>query len=107
MNTSDLLQNFGGNDSNNLNNLINQPDSIDEYDTSTISQYVTLQHLPKYIPPAADQISVITLNCQSINAKFDQLNAVIHDLDVNHSFKFSVILLQETWLWDTDPNLSM
>ena len=106
INSSDLLQNFGGNDSNNLNNLINQPDSIDEYDTSTISQYVTLQHLPKYISPVADQISVMTLNCQSINAKFDQLHAVIHDLDVNHSFKFSVILLQETWLSGTNPDLS-
>ena len=107
MNTSDLLKNFGGIYSNDLNNLINQPDSTDEYDTSTISQYVTLQNLPKYIPHAADQISVISLNCQSINAKFDQLHAIIHDLEVNHNFKFSVILLQETWLSGKDPDISL
>ena len=94
LDNSSLLREFGGSEVNNLNNLINQPDAGDDYDFSTISQYVTLKHLPKYIPNVPDQISVVTLNCQSLHAKFDQLHAVIHDLDVNHSFKFSVMINQ-------------
>ena len=107
LDTSILLRNFGGNEANDLNNLINQPDSNNELDFSTVSQYVTLQNLTKYIPHAIDQISVVTLNCQSLNAKFDQLRAVTHELEVNHSFKFSVILLQETWISGKDPDISL
>ena len=106
LDTSSLLKEFGGSAANNLNNLINHPDTSDEMDFSSISQYVTIQQLPDYISAAANKISVLTLNCQSINAKFDELYAVLYHLNDKYSLKFSVILIQETWVSGTEPDVS-
>ena len=44
-----------------------------------------------------DNFNVLSLNCQSLNAKFDKLILLIEELKQNN-FQFSVICLQETWL---------
>ena len=106
LDTSHLLKDFGGSAANNLNNLINHVDTPGEVDVSSISQYVTIQQLPGYISSQAGKISLLTLNCQSINAKFDELYAVLHDLNTRHSLKFSIILIQETWVSGTEPEVS-
>ena len=41
--------------------------------------------------------SILTLNIEYINAKFDELTIYIEELS-KINFKFSVICLQETWL---------
>ena len=106
LNTSDLLKEFGGSAYNNLNNLINHADGTGEIDISSISQYVTIQQLPDYISAESGKISLLTLNCQSINAKFDQIYALLHALNSDHSLKFSIILIQETWVSGIDPDVS-
>ena len=106
LDTSHLLKDFGGSAANNLNNLINHVDTPGEVDVSSISQYVTIQQLPDYISSQAGKISLLTLNCQSINAKFDELYAVLHDLNIRHSLKFSIILIQETWVSGSEPEVS-
>ena len=49
--------------------------------------------------------SILSLNCQSIHAKFDQLYLFLQQLKINN-FEFSAICLQETWLGeDTDASI--
>ena len=45
--------------------------------------------------------SILSSNIQSINAKFSELEAFVNDLS-SLSLKFSIICLQESWLFDTD-----
>ena len=97
---------MGGSAANNLNNLISHTETPDEVDISSVSQYVTIQQLPGYISSQAGKISLLTLNCQCINAKFDELYAVLHNLSSNHSLKFSIILIQETWISGKEPDVS-
>ena len=48
----------------------------------------------------ADSFSILSLNCQSLNAKFDQLiNITVQQLR-SEGHEFKVICLQETWLSD-------
>ena len=54
----------------------------------------------------AGKFSVFTLNCQSINAKFDNLYIVLNDLCTKDTSKFSVINIQESWLkWGKEEKL--
>ena len=50
-------------------------------------------------------LSILSTNIQSINAKFSELEAFIYDLN-DAKFNFSVICLQESWLNDND-NVSL
>ena len=47
----------------------------------------------------ADSFSILSLNCQSLNAKFDQINIKVQQLR-SEGHEFKVICLQETWLSD-------
>ena len=48
-----------------------------------------------------DNFSVLSTNVQSINSKFNELEAFVEELG-NTNFKFGVICLQETWKSDCD-----
>ena len=50
------------------------------------------------------KLSIINLNCQSLSAKFDELQVVISNACSNSTI--DVITLQETW-FDDKPNLSL
>ena len=47
---------------------------------------------------------VLSLNCQSLNSKFEQLYLLVEELKQN-KFEFSAICLQETWL-ESEADLS-
>ena len=55
--------------------------------------------LPEPMLTQFHEFTVLTLNIQSINAKFDNLLPVINNLLVNGAV-FGAICLQETWLGD-------
>ena len=46
------------------------------------------------------QFTILSLNIQSINAKFDQLQTFLNELN-DRSFPFDVIYLQTTWVSET------
>ena len=48
----------------------------------------------------SDHFNILSLNIQSINAKFDQLQLMLRNLH-EQNCEFSAICLQETWLSDS------
>ena len=63
------------------------------------SQYYTSDDLSVF----ADRFSILSLNCQSLRAKYDSLSLFINNL----SNKPTVIMLQETWIKEGDNILHL
>ena len=97
-----LLRPFGGKDINNLDNIISLNVDENELDTTSNSPYVNLQQLCSYASSCTDNLSVLTLNCQSINAKFDDILLTLEFLLSESKFSFKIICLQETWHKDSE-----
>ena len=96
----DVLKNFGGASRNCLNDLLNDADTLDNaISIASNSPYVDTEHLANYLKPLKQTFSVLGLNIQSLNAKFDKLHILINDLAKN-DFEFDAICLQETWIDD-------
>jgi len=64
-----------------------------------ISPYYDNQNAIELLKTKTNTLTLLSLNCQSLNSKFTQLETYVRDLD-NSEFKFSLICLQETWLSD-------
>ena len=97
---NDILKQFGGNDVNNLNNILkNDEDSDDEIKTFQQSAYYSLENAVDVLKSNRDKFTVLSLNAQSIQAKFDKLSILISHLNDNN-FQFSAICIQESWLAD-------
>ena len=106
--TSDnILNSYGGRVMNDLNEIILGNDQQNyETDISISSQYVTLSQLPAAVQEYSNGFSVLSLNCQSINAKFDVIKTILEELR-NSKFEFSAICLQESWLSGNPPDTSL
>ena len=63
------------------------------------SPYYSSDNLITTLKDKAKHFTVLSLNCQSLNAKFDALVVFIEEFRLHH-FEFSAICLQETWLSD-------
>ena len=88
---------FLSDDSNDLNQLLSTfVDSEHEIKNFCSSQYIDLSDLSSILKND-DDFAILTLNVQSINAKFDNLFAIINNLSNSGHF-FGAICLQETWL---------
>ena len=101
-NVEDLLRPFGGENTNNLGNLLSHNVDENEWDTTSCSPYVNLEQFSSYASSHTDNLSVLTLNCQSLNAKFDTILLIIEMLARESKFNFKLICLQETWHKDSD-----
>ena len=82
MNQSDfndeILRNIGGKSKNNLNEILNNFTDTDfEIDTFSESPYIDIDSLSEQLIPHTKKFSVLSVNIQSINAKFDKLLALI------------------------------
>ena len=84
-------------DSLNLNDFLHsENDSTEEACAHSFSPYLSIEQCFEELPSKKDQFSVLSLNAQSLAAKFDQLSAVLSELS-NRDFIFSAICIQETW----------
>ena len=101
-----ILKEYGGKIKNDLNTLLSSDDIDHDIDFTSLSPYVTIEQLPAYISRIKDNFSVLTLNCQCINAKFDDLYVVLQELLKSGNFNFSVINIQETWIKSGDDGSS-
>jgi hypothetical protein len=100
--SDEILKNYGGVERNSLNNLIVNNDDIENIVTITAnSPYIDTENIVEYMKPFRDKFSILNLNVQSINAKFDKLLLVLTELH-NNNFEFSAICMQETWLKNDD-----
>ena len=89
-----ILSNLGGIEHNNLISIL-------DIDTNEITQmpYFEIDELNtlRNTTGANKQLSILSMNIQSIHAKFQELEVFIETLQ-NVDFKFNIICLQECWL---------
>ena len=98
----EILKQFGGMDTNNLNTVLGSfEDSEDELQTFAHSPYYDLDSLTTTLTTYENNFTILSINIQSIRAKFDRLNAILAHLE-NFDINFSAICIQETWLADKD-----
>jgi endonuclease/exonuclease/phosphatase (EEP) superfamily protein YafD len=88
----------------NLQSIINK----EEEDNIVIidSPYIDTLDVGEYLKNTKSNFSVLSLNVQSLNAKFNSILSILHDLQ-NCDFTFDAICLQETWVTGSPPDFSM
>ena len=100
----DLFENKGGIEKHNLNHIIqllSQKDDNEE--TLATSNYYDIDDMLDKFKSKKSDFSVLTLNIDGINTKFNELTLFLRTL-ADANFYFSAILLQETMLSDDDCN---
>ena len=82
---------------NNLLHLIDESNRVDDQEPIIFhpSPYMSSEEFTNHISNNNESFKIISLNCQSINAKFDQLKIYIENCCKS---QINVICLQETWL---------
>ena len=74
-----------------------------EFPCITLSEYVDVETFGKQLSQGKIKLSILSLNIQTINTKFDELKIILDDINQHHSI--SVICLQETHLDENDSTL--
>ena len=90
------------NGTNSLKHLLD--DSEEEFDTISASTYSDVNSLADLMSSNNSNFSILSLNVQSINAKFDELKITIEQINQVHTI--SVIDIQESWL-ENDSNINL
>ena len=94
----DLLKNIGGVNRNDLNSILKNNNENDEsFESYNESNYYDIDTLSKLLQKDCQKFNTISLNIESLNAKFTQLNVFLESL-YKHKCQIDAILLQETWL---------
>lgn len=100
-NDNNVLKAFGGAQTNNLNVILdNFEDSSEEIQTFTHSPYFDLDSISNINLPSNRTFKVLSLNIQSIQAKFDAFSGFLQILS-DKNIIFDALLIQETWLSDS------
>ena len=92
-----ILSNLGGIEHNNLISILDI--ETNEFIQMPPSLYFEVNELktPRKATGSNKQMSILSMNIQSIHAKFHELEVFIETLQ-NVDFKFNIICLQECWL---------
>ena len=102
-----ILDNFGGLAQNSLSNILNPSDSGDPMSCFlTESPYFEPASLVQYLSKYLDNFTVLSLNAQSLNAKFDGIQTLISQLN-EQRFSFSALCFQETWIKDCNSGFNL
>ena len=89
---------------NNLPDLLGNDDEAEGMTNITLSPYIDMQALSDKLYESKSNFSIISLNAQSINAKFDEFQIAINE--INNKHEVSIICIQESWLSsDCDTSL--
>ena len=101
---TDLLTHFGGTATNSLLNITNSNNNNEnviladpELDAFVQSYYINRDKLSSYLKKYKSNVSILSLNVQSLNAKIDELKILVNEL-AEHKLFFNIICVQETWL---------
>ena len=101
-----FVNNTDLNEENSLTHLIEQLDPIHEGEVNPIqhSNYYNNEEFMGAHRQIDGKLSILNLNCQCINSKFDKIKLFLEGFN-NNSMSISVITLQETWADnETDMN---
>ena len=90
-----ILGNYWDLAKNNSNTVIEQYINTEDY--IMISSYYSHDQIATLLSKNIHRFTTLTLNCPSLNSKFDKLSLLIFYLK-QHNFEFSALCLQETWL---------
>ena len=103
--TGQIYDNFAGTE-NDLNHVLSIfVDSEHEISNFCHSRYVDLSEVQSIFQNNPNEFLILTLNIQSVNAKFNNLFPVIDNL-TSQGLYFGAICLQETWT-STDSDLTL
>ena len=103
--TGHFITNLAGSE-NDLNHVLSTfVDSEHEIKKFSHSQYVDISEIQSIFKNSQNEFLILTLNIQSVNAKFDNLFPVIANL-ASQGLYFGAICLQETWT-SSDSDLSL
>ena len=101
-----FVDNMQLNSSNSLTHLLNTDDN-EELNVIRHSPYISDDQLLQYRSITQNGLSVFSLNCQSLHAKFDYIKLLIETFQLKNC-ALQVVCLQETWVSsDTDLSLYM
>ena len=95
-----LLTKYVGMTINSLNNVLNVAINKNEENEIPLikhSPYVNTDELISFCVEKENNFTILSLNVQSLNAKFDQMQILLSQLKSNR-VQFNAICLQETWL---------
>ena len=87
-------QNFT--ESNNLTYLLGNDDTTEEIVQVKLSPYLDIQEFCEKLHNVKSDLSIVSLNVQSINAKFDEFRIAFNEINKKHHV--SIICIQESWL---------
>ena len=93
------FDNSGFNSKNSLTHLLDE--EPDETPCIQLSEYIDVDAFVEKLSQVKSKLSVLSLNIQTINTKFDEFKIIIDQINKHHPI--SVICLQETHLVETDP----
>ena len=95
--SEEILENYGNPDHLKLDNIIDPPDpDEEEIHIMRPSHYFAIEELPIHLQTVGN-FNILSLNTQSINAKFDAFVAFL-EIAKQQNVYFHAICLQETWL---------
>ena len=101
---NDILKFHGGSDTNSLCNIM-QFNNEDDDEGNPLQVIKHSSYYDNKFNSIIDQhkgnFCILSTNIQSINTKFDELYAYIHDLR-QHNFEFGAICIQESWMSDVE-----
>ena len=98
--TNACFDNSGFNSANSLTHLLDE----DPNELYNLSEYVDVKPVGTQLSQVKSKLSILSLNIQTINTKFDELKIILYDINQHH--QISVICLQETHLDENDSMLS-
>ncbi|ELU02514.1 hypothetical protein CAPTEDRAFT_194305 [Capitella teleta] len=87
----------------NLNQVLQTNQQEQDNTPINFSPYYDHEHLIQHLAQPTNNVKfkILSLNCQSLNAKFDQLMILIAQLNHNNVI-FDAICLQETWIKESE-----
>ena len=100
-NTHTFINNTTFSTENSLTHLLDTDEPEDEVANIKLSKYTDINTLSESLRSAKSSLSILSLNSQSLNAKFDDFQIAIEQLNRNN--QISVICIQETWLSSESP----
>ena len=115
INPDEILARFGGTTINDLNNVLNVSEDAnpdDDISTLSLTHFIATRELANYLKSHRHEFTILSLNVQSIRAKFDQLSVVLSTLyrkpgSVRMMTLLSFFYLVTVWSTRANPALNM